>query len=140
MHYWKNRTQATKLMRPAEQTDLMVAPRLHLQMIISGQLDLEYLHSVAGVFNIAGALANYRHRRELEEAFDRAQLIMASLIQDFRAPTDEEVQQITDSFNAADRLLRCQKKPDLAKVIAYVDRRIARGDVVRPKSGQGEKE
>lgn len=136
--HWKNRTQATKLMSRSEQTDLMVAPRLHLQMILGGRLDLEYLHSVAGVFNIAGALANYRHRRELEEAFDKAQLIMANLIQDLRAPTEEEAQQVTDSFNAADRLLRSQKKTDLAKVIAYVDRRIARGDVVKPKSSQGE--
>lgn len=136
--HWKKRSQASKLMTRSEQTDLMVAPRLHLQMILGGQLDLEYLHSVAGVFNIAGALANYRHRRELEEAFDRAQLIMASLIQEVRAPTGEEAQQVTDSFNAADRLLRCQTKTDLAKVIAYVDRRIARGDVVKPKSRQGE--
>lgn len=138
MHYWKNKSQAAKLMNLAEQTDLMVAPRLHLQMILGGQLDLEYLHSVAGVFNIAGALANYRHRRELEETFDRAQLIMANLIQDLRAPTEDEAQQVTDSFNTADRLLRSQKKTDLAKVIAYVDRRIARGDVVKPKSSKGE--
>jgi len=137
--HWKNRSQASKLMTRSEQTELLVVPRLHLQMIIGGQLDLEYLHSVAGVFNIAGALSNYRHRRELEEAFDRAQLIMASLIQDFRVPTDEELHQITDSFNVADRLLRSVKKPDLAKVIAYVDRRIAGGDVVQPKSRQGEK-
>ena len=126
-------------MTRSEHTDLMVAPRLHLQMILANQLDLEYLHSVAGVFNIAGALANYHHRRELEEAFDRAQLIMANLIQEFRAPTEEEGRRITDSFNAADRLLRSQTKPDLAKVIAYVDRRIAQGDVVLPRSSQGEK-
>lgn len=136
--HWKNRTQATKLMTQRERTDLMVAPRLHLQMILGGQLEPEYLHSVAGVFNIAGALANYRRRRELEERFDRAQLIMAILIEELRAPTTEEAQLVTDSFNAADRLLSCQNKTDLAKVIAYVDRRISRGDVVKPKSTQGE--
>jgi len=126
-------------MKPAEQTDLMVVPRMHLQMLLGGQLELEYLYSIAGVFNIASALANYRRRRELEEAFDRAQLIMAKLIQEFSIPTDEEALQITNSFNAADRLIRTQTKPDLAKVIAYVDRRIARGDVVKPKGSQGEK-
>ena len=39
---------------------------------------------------------------------------------------------ITAAFNAADRLIRKQKKPDLARAIAYVDRRIALGDVVKP--------
>lgn len=139
MRYWKNRSQATKLLKPTERTELMVAPRLHLQMILAGQLDLEYLHSVAGVFNIASALANYRHRRELEESFGRSQLIMANLIQELRLPTDNETLQVTSSFNAADRLISSQNKTDLAKVITYVDRRIARGDVVKPKSNQGAK-
>lgn len=132
MKNWTNRSQAKLLMTNQEQTNLLVVPRMHLQQILSGELELEHLYSVAGVFNIAAALANYRHLRELELVFDRAQATVAILIQEFRKPTADEGPVITAAFNAADRLIRKQKKPDLARAIAYVDRRIALGDVVKP--------
>ncbi len=133
LNMYKKRSLAKQLMTNTEQTDLLIVPRLHLQAGLSGQFELEHLYSLAGVFNIAGTLANYRHRRELEAVFDAAQQIVAVLIRDVRSPTDDEAKVVIEGFNAADRYIRKQRKPDLARAIAYVDRRIAKGDALRPQ-------
>lgn len=119
-----NRRQSTQLMTAAQRGNLMVLPNMHLYQLCTGQLDLDYLYSVAGVFNIAGALANARRRRELERQIDAAQRIMEDLIAAVRLPTADEASVLKAAFLRADRFISLQRKADIARAIAYVDRRI----------------
>lgn len=119
-----NRRQSTQLMTASERSNLMVLPNMHLHLICAGQLDLEYLHTIAGLFNIAAALANARRRRDLEREIDEAQLIMEDLIATVRLPTEDESAVLKAAFIRADHFISMQRKPDIARAIAYVDQRI----------------
>lgn len=129
-----DRRQSTQLMTASERRNLMVLPHMHLHQICTDQLDLEYLHTIAGVFNIAGALANARRRRDLELEIDEAQLIMEDLIATVRLPTEVERAVLKAAFIRADHFITMQRKPDIARAIAYVDRRIQEQSLAKKTS------
>lgn len=115
------------LIAPAQHDDLMLAPRLHLQMLLEGQHSADYLHSVAGVLNIAAALAQLHGHAQAQTQYSAAQAIMRALIDANRGPTTREGAHLVAAFNAANALLRRQTTHHLGRAITYVDRMIAAG-------------
>lgn len=114
-------------LRSNQQTDLMALPHMHLRLLLDGHFDADYLHTLAGLFNIAAAMANRRRIRPLEQVIDSAQRIVLQLMAECRLPNDEEGVELQAAVGAADRFICRQKKSDLTAAIAYVDRRIAAG-------------
>ena len=56
-----------------QKADIVIAPRMHLQMLLAGQYDVDYACSLAGVFNLSGALSHMYERNDLEQTFDGSQ-------------------------------------------------------------------
>lgn len=137
-----NRTPrpASKMLAPAQHTDLMVLPRMHLHLLLSGQADPQYMTSIVGVFNIAGSIGHLHQRNDIVNSMANAQLIMESLITDRRPPTDEEGKTITACFNIADRYIGVQQKHTLLKAAEYVDTMIATGKALTPCNPPRQKE
>lgn len=127
--------KAGLLLSQREITNLMVLPWTHFGLLKSGVFDIDYLFTLAGLFNIAGSMANLKRKKELEGQFSSIQQVVARLIANEQLPNEDEVRQIAEAMVAADRYLSKQTKPDLAKVIAYVDRCIATGKALRPQNG-----
>lgn len=126
-----------KLLSPNQRTSLLVAPRLHMAMLLSGAVDAEYFDSLAGALNIANALAAKRQRGDLVATFDAALGELQQLIAEQRAPDPEQGKTIRHAFNAADQIISLTSREDLARAVAYVDRRIASQ---RATAAQGRKD
>ena len=108
-------------------TGLMVLPWAHFGMLKSGVFERDYAFTLAGTFNIVGAVANRKKNREIETEVSAVQLVVAQLLAEARCPTESEVQQIAKALQAADRYLARQPKHDLVQSILYVERCIAEG-------------
>jgi hypothetical protein len=115
-----------------QKADIVIAPRMHLQMLLAGQYDVDYACSLAGVFNLSGALCHLYGRNELEQTFDVAQELIVCLIREERAPTDDEGQSLAEAFNLADAWITMQNTASLMKAVDYVER-----ELVNKKTGWG---
>ncbi|MFZ3037945.1 MAG: hypothetical protein WA112_11855 [Rugosibacter sp.] len=115
-----------------QKADIVIAPRMHLQMLLAGQYDVDYACSLAGVFNLSGALCHLYGRNELEQTFDVAQEFIVCLIREERAPTDDEGQSLAEAFNLADAWITMQNTASLMKAVDYVER-----ELVNKKTGWG---
>jgi translation initiation factor 2B subunit (eIF-2B alpha/beta/delta family) len=90
-------------------------------------VDINYLKSVAGVFNIVGVLAHMHRNGQLQGNVDTAQQVLLGLIEEKRPPTPEEATLLRQVFNQADRYIGIQNTVSMAKAIRYTDREIAAG-------------
>ena len=109
-----------------QRADIVIAPRMHLQMLLAGQYDVDYACSLAGVFNLSGALCYLYWRNELEETFDVAQELIVCLIREGRAPTDDEGRSLAEAFNLADAWITMQNTASLMKAVDYVERELVK--------------
>lgn len=121
----RDKSARAKLLSPNQRTSLLIAPRLHIAMLLSGAVDPEYFDSVAGALNIANALAAKRQRGDLVAIFDAALGELQRLIAEQRAPDVDQGRMLRHAFNAADQIISLTRREDLARAVAYVDRRIA---------------
>ena len=132
------RKKSSPYLAPEQFANLMVLPWVHFGMLKAGELELEYLYSLAGIFNIVGALANRQRKREMEDAVSAAQTVVSRLLEDCRCPDQGEIQQIAQTLQASDRYLARQQKRDIAIAIAYVERCIETGRAKGiPKENKG---
>ncbi|PKO39590.1 MAG: hypothetical protein CVU33_04445 [Betaproteobacteria bacterium HGW-Betaproteobacteria-6] len=111
-----------------QKADIVIAPRMHLQMLLAGQYDVDYACSLAGVFNLSGVLSHMYERNDLEQTFDLAQEIIVCLIREGRAPTGDEGQSLAEAFNLADAWITMQNTVSLMKAVDYMDRELAKKD------------
>ena len=102
----------------------MVAPRLHLQMLLSGQHDIDYLCSVVGVLNLANVLAVQLKREDLVEPLDAAQHVVSALINEGRALRDDEAAILQEGFNLADAWICIQNTLALQRALDYEAREL----------------
>ena len=107
-----------------QKADIVIAPRMHLQMLLAGQYDVDYACSLAGVFNLSGALCHLYGRNELEQTFDVAQELIVCLIREVRAPKGDEGQSLAEAFNLADAWITMQNTASLMKAVDYVERQL----------------
>ena len=105
----------------------MVLPWMHFDLLKNGVFEHEYACTLAGIFNIAGSMANLKKVADLESQFSQAQIVIAQLLKQSRCLEEAEGQQIATALQSADRFIAKQTKSDIARVIAYVDRCIASG-------------
>lgn len=115
-----------KPLTPKQKAGIVIAPRMHLQLLLAGQYDINYICSLAGVFNLACALALILERKDLEPTFDGAQEIILRLIQEARAPIDEEGRTLTETFNLADAWITMQNTSTLMRAVAFTEHKPAR--------------
>ncbi|MGB4062450.1 MAG: hypothetical protein WBK19_01360 [Azonexus sp.] len=111
-----------------QKADIVIAPRMHLQMLLAGQYDVDYACSLAGVFNLSGVLSHMYERNDLEQTFDLAQEIIVCLIREGRAPTGDEGQSLAEAFNLADAWITMQNTVNLMKAVDYMDRELVKKD------------
>ena len=111
-----------------QKADIVIAPRMHLQMLLAGQYDDDYACSLAGVFNLSGALSHMYERNDLEQTFDLAQELIVCLIREERVPTDDERQLLAEAFNLADAWITMQNTVTLMKAVDYVERELVKKD------------
>jgi hypothetical protein len=104
----------------------------HGRTVTAGQYDVDYACSLAGVFNLSGALCHLYGRNELEQTFDVAQELIVCLIREERAPTDDEGQSLAEAFNLADAWITMQNTASLMKAVDYVER-----ELINKKTGWG---
>lgn len=123
---------ASKMISPAQHGSLMVLPRMHLNLLLGGNVDRQYMATLAGAFNIAGSVGYFHRRNDIVDTMAGAQEIMARLIEEFRAPDIDEGQTLTAAMNIADRYIGVQQKHTLLKAATYVEAEIAAGRSVVP--------
>lgn len=111
-----------------QKADIVIAPRMHLQMLLAGHYDVDYACSLAGVFNLSGALSHMYERNDLEQTFDLAQELIVCLIREERVPTDDERQLLAEAFNLADAWITMQNTVTLMKAVDYVERELVKKD------------
>ena len=97
-------------------------------MLLAGQYDVDYACSLAGVFNLSGALSHMYERNDLEQTFDLAQELIVCLIREERVPTDDERQLLAEAFNLADAWITMQNTVTLMKAVDYVERELVKKD------------
>ena len=123
----------SSLITPAQHAELMLIPRVHLEMVLTQVIDPNYQQSVLGVFNLGVALCHLRNKVQLQGPFEAAQGVMVALIKEARCPTREESVLLTQCFNLADRTIGVQSKASMVRAIEFVDQLIARGQAARPE-------
>lgn len=111
-----------------QKADIVIAPRVHLQMLLAWQYDVDYACSLAGVFNLSGVLSHMYERNDLEQTFDLAQEIIVCLIREGRVPTGDEGQSLAEAFNLADAWITMQNTVSLMKAVDYMDRELVKKD------------
>lgn len=116
-----------------QKADIVIAPRMHLQMLLAGQYEVDYACSLAGVFNLSGALSRMYERNDLEQTFDLAQELIVCLIREERAPRDDEGQSLSEAFNLADAWITMQNTSTLMKAVDYLEREL----VIKDRQGEG---
>jgi len=117
-----------KLLTAKQKADIVIAPRMHLQMLLAGQYDVDYAYSLAGVFNLSGVLSHMYERNDLEQTFDLAQEIIVCLIREGRAPKGDEGQSLAEAFNVADAWITMQNTVNLMRAVDYMDRELVKKD------------
>lgn len=114
-----------KPLTPAQLQRMVVGPRMHLHLLLSGCYEHEYAGSIGGLFNVATALAHFKGHVELQAVFDGAQDVLLQLMEDMRAPDDAESERLREAFNLADQWIGIQDTAILTRAINYANKEIA---------------
>ncbi len=124
----------------AEQVSIMIGPRMHLDLLLSGSFEREYLHSVMGVLNVAVAAAYGARNAVLQKELERGSACMATLLGEDRLPNQEEGALILACFNKAGRYISRQSRERLAAAILFVDEMISKASAAncQPSASKGE--
>lgn len=118
---------ATRLLG-AEYVNLMLAPRLHLEMLLSAEVWVPYyLVSVVGVFNVATALAYMHKDRRAIALYDGVQnTVLAVAHEPATLPAARD--QLLRVFNIADDYIARHGRGDILRAIRVVEYQIQHGE------------
>ena len=89
---------------------------------------LPYVHTLAGLFNIAGALASYRHNHKLLATINEAQGIVTSMLRGETSLLDAHKPILRTAVNRSRAYIEKASRADLARTVAWVDTQIAKGN------------
>lgn len=110
-----------KPLTPKQRADLLIAPQLHMQMLLQNQFELDYLASIAGIFNLANVLAAQLNRNDLEAIFDTAQELLLRLIDAGRPPSADEAPSFLEAFAVASDWVTMQNTATLTRALRYAN-------------------
>lgn len=119
-----------KLLSPASHEQLMVLPRVHLHMVLEGNLDGDYLATIAGVFNIVIALSHLQQKSDRQAFFERAQAIVLEMMRSQSLADDESQGILLQAFNQADYYIGIQQTRQIHRAMQLVEQSIQSGDAV----------
>ena len=108
-----------------QHTDLVLKPRIHLELLLTEAVNVHYQRSVLGVFDLAVALADLQGDRQTQDRFVAAQRVMYQLIYAGRSPGPQEADFLCQSFNQADHIFGRQSHTSFARALDAVDEIIA---------------
>lgn len=120
-----------------EEVHIMLIPHLHLSLLLStGEWNHYHVASVAGVFNVALALAYINKERRSINYYSGIQDLLLA-IANGRAFGDAEKRRIRTVFSEADKYVCCQRKTDILSAIRMVEHQIQHAPpetVIRPSA------
>ena len=99
---------------------------MHLELVLSNIVNLDYQWSVIDVFNLAIAMAALEKKQSILTQYNAAQTIMGALITSERGPSLDEGDFLGKYFNMIDRHIGIQSAAALVRTIEFVDRMIAK--------------
>lgn len=112
----------------AEYVNLILAPRLHLELILSSErVESYYLISVVGVFNVATALAYMHKDKRAIALYDSVQNTVLQMAQE-GADGMEERDHLRRVFNIADDYIGRHGRADILRAIRVVEYQIKHGE------------
>ncbi len=118
------------MLTPADHNRLMILPRMHLNLVLGGALEGEYLATIAGVFNIVIALAHIQGKPQRQAFFEKGQSVVFEMIKSRTLPDEGSLSVMLESFNSADHYIGIQQTVHIHRALTLVDKTIARGDAV----------
>jgi hypothetical protein len=111
------------LLTPQEQVELLIAPRVHLDLILARHRNAAYLQSVIGLFDMAIALANLLGQTVQSANYERAQWTLESMARGIPSADDAELDIVRASFNQACRAICREDRRRLAEATIGAERR-----------------
>lgn len=113
----------TSLLTPQEQVELLIAPRVHLDLILARQRNADYFQSVIGLFDLAIALANRLGQAAHSANYERAQWALESMARGFPSANEAELDVVRASFNQACRAICREDRRRLAEAAVGAEQR-----------------
>lgn len=121
-HCNRSRRAVSALISPNQHASLILRPRLHLEMLLTQVVDVDYQYSVLSVFDLAFALAHLQNKSQAQMQFEAAQKILIRLIKEARGPSQEEGNFLCQRFNQADHYFGIQNTAILVRAVEMVVR------------------
>lgn len=117
----------SQLLTPKQHQDLVIRPRLCLELLRQGLATKEHLLALIGFFNYGGALAYLNEREALMDDIFRVQQMLADLAIGNEGPylLADPAHPSFRIFNVLDDYLRIQRVHVLIKALQYADRATA---------------
>lgn len=106
-----------------EQVHLMLIPHLHLDRLLAGERDAGHVASVAGVFNVALAMAYLKKDRRAIQFYSGIQVLMLALASS-SALSARDNTRLRKALAAADEFICQQHKADVLAAIRLVEHQI----------------
>ncbi len=119
----------TPRLSPPEMIELMLAPHLHLQMLLStGKPDPIYFSSLLSIFNVATALAYMLKDKRAIALYESLQGALLEVAQ-HGITTDETARRMKKMLCIADHYIESQGKHDVLRAIKLVESQLGMGTV-----------
>lgn len=106
-----------------EQVHLMLIPHLHLDLLLEGERDAGHIASVAGVFNVALAMAYLKKDRRAIQFYSSIQDLMLAVANGAPVQTRDK-NRLCKALAAADEFICQQHKADVLAAIRLVEHQI----------------
>jgi len=111
----------------AESVEMLLSPRLHLDYLLSGQSeDMHHLTSIAGVFNVATALAHMRRDLRSIPYYEAALVLLLDIARN-GLHEQANAHRLRRYFNSADDYLLRHSRPELQRAVHLVRQQILSG-------------
>ncbi|MBS1158524.1 MAG: hypothetical protein H6R15_943 [Proteobacteria bacterium] len=120
---------------PEEQVELLIAPRVHLDLILARQRNTDYLRSVIGFFDIAIALAALSPPTQQTANYERALAVLETLAHG-TAAAEAELDLVRASFNQACLDICREDRRRLTKAMASARQQRANDEFSRPETAR----
>ncbi len=106
-----------------EQVHLMLVPHLHLDALLAGEREVWQIASVAGVFNVALALAYLKKDRHAIQFYSSIQALMLTVANGADLMAKDQLR-LRKALSAADDFICQQHKADVLASIRLVEHQI----------------
>lgn len=109
----------------------MLGPRLHLDLLMAGTIEVVYLQSVQRILDTACILAHQLNRPDLMPCLEAALNVIIQLTEKNRTLNGEEQATLRDGFNLAEAWIGLQTTVVLNRAMIGYDRRLASSTIHR---------